>query len=262
MAIENIQQSGNLTIIMIAHRLQTIATAQNLLYINNPKEILPAEKGTAEYDRIFQKLKTENYKHQQGESIDQFDTANRLRELEKQIEDDADFGTIDDIPSERLKKTQFNFTGNTVSPNVKENTKGDDGNWQMVDLPPVDKVTEQEVKNIQKSIDEIKKSSLVVSGNIYEGDDDEGYVEDELAVESDAGFIRVMKYYNPKIFALLSMFTSIAGSFAFPLFGYIFSELMFIIMIGRQNPNYIEDRNFWCLNFLYMALGMGIVGCL
>jgi ABC-type transport system involved in Fe-S cluster assembly fused permease/ATPase subunit len=35
---------------MIAHRLQTIATAQNLLYIDNPSEIIPAEKGTPEYD--------------------------------------------------------------------------------------------------------------------------------------------------------------------------------------------------------------------
>jgi len=46
-AIENIQkieqeQGSHLTIIMIAHRLQTIATAENLLYINNPKEIIAA----------------------------------------------------------------------------------------------------------------------------------------------------------------------------------------------------------------------------
>ncbi len=41
-AIENIQKiekeaGGHLTIIMIAHRLQTIETAENLLYINDPK---------------------------------------------------------------------------------------------------------------------------------------------------------------------------------------------------------------------------------
>lgn len=50
---------------MIAHRLQTIETAENLLYIENAHSIIPAEKGTIEYDRIIKKLKTETYKHQQ-----------------------------------------------------------------------------------------------------------------------------------------------------------------------------------------------------
>jgi len=54
----------NLTIIMIAHRLQTIETAQNLLYIDSSKKIIPAEKGTPEYDEIIQRLKNEDYKHQ------------------------------------------------------------------------------------------------------------------------------------------------------------------------------------------------------
>lgn len=51
---------------MIAHRLQTIETAQNLLYIENSKNIIPAEKGTPEYDDIIQRLKTETYKHQES----------------------------------------------------------------------------------------------------------------------------------------------------------------------------------------------------
>jgi hypothetical protein len=51
---------------MIAHRLQTIQTAQNLLYINNPQEVIAAEKGTPQYNDIMMKLKAENYKHQEG----------------------------------------------------------------------------------------------------------------------------------------------------------------------------------------------------
>ena len=65
--IQNLEQN-KLTIIMIAHRLQTIETAQNLLYINSPKEILAAEKGSKEYDIIMNLLKTEKYKHQDKES--------------------------------------------------------------------------------------------------------------------------------------------------------------------------------------------------
>ncbi len=48
---------------MIAHRLQTIETADNLLYISSPKEIIAAQKGTAKYDEIMDKLKAETHKH-------------------------------------------------------------------------------------------------------------------------------------------------------------------------------------------------------
>jgi hypothetical protein len=75
---------------MIAHRLQTIATAQNLLYIDNPKRILAAEKGTPEYDNIMNKLKTETYKHQNDIGLE---TAKKLAE-----EDESENW---DIPGER-----------------------------------------------------------------------------------------------------------------------------------------------------------------
>ena len=41
---------------MIAHRLQTIKSAQNLLYIENPKSVQAAEKGTNEYDQLIDRL--------------------------------------------------------------------------------------------------------------------------------------------------------------------------------------------------------------
>ena len=53
----------SLTIIIIAHRLQTIEAAANLLYINSPKSIIGAEKGSEEYESIMEKLKTETYQH-------------------------------------------------------------------------------------------------------------------------------------------------------------------------------------------------------
>ena len=86
--------------------------------------------------------------------------------------------------------------------------------------------------------------------------------EDPKPKHENAGFMRVMSYYNPMSLAIASVFISIIGSFAFPIFGLIFSELMFVIIRGNQSPTYIEDRNTWILNFLYMAVGMGIVGFL
>lgn len=61
-AIEKIAQSGSkLTIIMIAHRLTTIASADNLLYFKSRSQLISAEKGSEEYDEIFEKLKCIQY---------------------------------------------------------------------------------------------------------------------------------------------------------------------------------------------------------
>jgi ATP-binding cassette subfamily B (MDR/TAP) protein 1 len=63
-AIDSIAMGDNkLTIITIAHRLQTIASSKNLLFLENRKSIVPATKGTPEYDAIFKKLQEEHYSH-------------------------------------------------------------------------------------------------------------------------------------------------------------------------------------------------------
>ena len=41
---------------MIAHRLQTIMTATNLIFIENKNTILTGKKGTPEYEVIMNKL--------------------------------------------------------------------------------------------------------------------------------------------------------------------------------------------------------------
>ena len=58
------QKGSELTIIMIAHRLETIKTAENLLYIASSTNVEKGEIGTAEYDALMQKLIETNYAHQ------------------------------------------------------------------------------------------------------------------------------------------------------------------------------------------------------
>lgn len=48
---------------MIAHRLSTIVTAQNLLFLEDNNSVLAATKGTPEYDTLFNRLQSINYKH-------------------------------------------------------------------------------------------------------------------------------------------------------------------------------------------------------
>lgn len=65
---------------MIAHRLQTIKSAQNLLYIENPKSVLAAEKGTSEYDQLIDRLQKTNYAHQ----VDDVSDSNEKKDSEEE----------------------------------------------------------------------------------------------------------------------------------------------------------------------------------
>jgi hypothetical protein len=47
--------------LIIAHRLTTIASADNLLYFASRTNLVTAAKGTKEYDEIFEKLKSIQY---------------------------------------------------------------------------------------------------------------------------------------------------------------------------------------------------------
>lgn len=58
------EAGSKITTIMIAHRLQTIKTAANLLYIEDSKSVIAAKKGTPEYDSIIERLEKTNYAHQ------------------------------------------------------------------------------------------------------------------------------------------------------------------------------------------------------
>lgn len=61
-AIEKIGKEVNgLTILIIAHRLTTIQSANNLLYFRSRSQLDSAAKGTQEYAEIFEKLKSIAY---------------------------------------------------------------------------------------------------------------------------------------------------------------------------------------------------------
>ena len=62
---------------MIAHRLQTIETAENLLYLDEPHRVLAGGKGTVEYEEIMTRLKKTNYAHQNEEDEKDGDDKNK-----------------------------------------------------------------------------------------------------------------------------------------------------------------------------------------
>lgn len=58
------ESKNNMTIVIIAHRLGTIKSAQNLLFLEENNSVLAAEKGTDEYKVLLDRLMEINYKHQ------------------------------------------------------------------------------------------------------------------------------------------------------------------------------------------------------
>ena len=66
-AIDKIAASSDssLTIITIAHRLQTIASSQHLLYIENSSTIIAGTKGTEEYKHIWTKMEQNRDAHKE-----------------------------------------------------------------------------------------------------------------------------------------------------------------------------------------------------
>lgn len=62
LAIEGLSKKGSfLTIIIIAHRMNTIRSANNLLFFKSRSELIAAQKGTLQYDQIIEKLKYITY---------------------------------------------------------------------------------------------------------------------------------------------------------------------------------------------------------
>ena len=78
------QQSEGLTVIMIAHRLETIQTADNLLFLETSTSVLDAVKGTPEYDELINRLKKTTYAHQlepENEAEGKVDKKRMLKKL-------------------------------------------------------------------------------------------------------------------------------------------------------------------------------------
>lgn len=70
-----------------------------------------------------------------------------------------------------------------------------------------------------------------------------------------------MSYYDPKWMAVLGIFVSIINGFSFPIFGLIFSKILFIMM-APMSPTFNEDRAFWLGMFLLESFVIAFVGYL
>lgn len=68
----------------------------------------------------------------------------------------------------------------------------------------------------------------------------------------NAGWSRVMSYYEPKIFAYLMFLTSILGAVAYPILGWFISKVYFSLLSLTRDPE--NFTTYWQLLILYFAL--------
>jgi len=79
------KEESKLTIIIIAHRLTTIETAENLLYIEDKDKLILAKKGSEEYRDIMRKLRSRNYAHQEEQEQMKIEEVHEKSEIQQQL---------------------------------------------------------------------------------------------------------------------------------------------------------------------------------
>jgi ATP-binding cassette subfamily B (MDR/TAP) protein 1 len=70
-----------------------------------------------------------------------------------------------------------------------------------------------------------------------------------------------MKYYNPLWLGITALFISLVTSLAFPMFGYILANILFILMVPFS-PTYNHDRFLWLGMFFLLAVVIAFFGFL
>lgn len=165
---------------MIAHRISTIKSAQNVIYLEDNANALSASKGTTEYETIIQKLIATNYAHQNDKPI-------------AAVEQSED----------------------------------------------------------PRPLSEVKVSQVVV-----ENRPETGVKKDKAA--KNTGYKRVLSYYNPKMFAVLTFLTAVINSGNFPILGLVVSKFQFILFKADYDPNFVEDRNNWLVYWVLIICVIGV----
>ena len=66
-----------------------------------------------------------------------------------------------------------------------------------------------------------------------------------------------MTYYEPKSMAIVGMLSSCGASLMMPLFGYVLSQFIFIIL-GSDAEDFRSKRDTWSVIFALLCLGIGV----
>lgn len=79
------------------------------------------------------------------------------------------------------------------------------------------------------------------------------------AVSENQGWGRIMSFYAPKYLAVLTFFTAILNSFAFPLLGLVQAKFCYILFSAYYGaPNFVKERDEWLIYWAIMCVFIGV----
>ncbi|CDW71198.1 abc transporter [Stylonychia lemnae] len=134
-ALNNIQNSEKkLTTIMIAHRLQTIQTAENLIYFNkNKSNILTGSIGTKDYEQILNLLS----QSEGSKGLEDVEISGKYDSIERQSWEDLSSSKLLKLATDRDLEEDFNSSQAEIifNPNAefKSSKKGPEMMKQVLD---------------------------------------------------------------------------------------------------------------------------------
>lgn len=71
-------------------------------------------------------------------------------------------------------------------------------------------------------------------------------------------FTEIMKDYAPRWLSISGVIASIFCSLQMPLFGFVLSKFIFVLITDDSLENFVAKRNFWTLVFALLCVGKGI----
>ena len=207
------EMKGNLTIIMIAHRLQTIASAQNLLFIQSPEVMRAGEKGTKEYKQIMSELKKKNYAHQVESDDEESSEKSNHNNLLKVEAADAASLQHSHISHYSQNSMQMDEASRNESRQIAKELK-----------------REAMLTAEQKAAEEKKK-------------EEEAKIQYKTSYLSrNAGWCRILSYYKPHFMILLMSLTAIINAAAMPVLGFLVVKIQFTFYSKFEgNPDWESD---------------------
>lgn len=71
-------------------------------------------------------------------------------------------------------------------------------------------------------------------------------------------FTEIMRDYAPKWLSISGVVASVFCSLQMPLFGFVLSKYIFVLISDDSMQNFVDKRNFWTMVFALLCVGKGI----
>ena len=102
----------------------TIKSADNLLYLESPNNVVGVAKGTAEYDAVMNKLMETNYAHQAGKKEDGVEVSVESASSDEESEEEVTVQIAKrKMTVEEIRKLSVRRESRMIAKEIRKNSK-------------------------------------------------------------------------------------------------------------------------------------------